>query len=271
MKKLKKNCIYKINFSQDYKKAEIEYKNDKQNSNRKEENNSYNILFRTENTNKPILYYQYNPELKETAYSINYTYLSREIPILERPDEKNTISYTSKYEENDKNEAPGLFIFLIDQSGSMPGNGIKLVKSSLLLFIQSLPKESYFQIIGFGTDFKKYNEQPAIYNKENVKNIINIIKSLKANLGGTDISGPLREIYNSDNAYSKKNLSKNIFILKDGDVDYRDEFIKLISIISNKFRIHSIGIGSSYDKFIIEKCKIGKGISSFIENEENIN
>ena len=81
-----------------------------QNSNRKEENNSFNILFITENMNKTILYCQYNPELKETAYSIYYTYISKEIPISEWPDEDNTISYTAEYEENAKNEVPGLFI-----------------------------------------------------------------------------------------------------------------------------------------------------------------
>ena len=273
----KNNCIYKINYSQDYKKAEIEYKNDKHilNSNREGDNNTFNILFRTENMNKPILYCQYNPELKETAYSINYTYISKylkEIPICEKPDEDNTISYAAKYEENVTNETPGLFIFLIDQSGSMSGNSIELVKRSLLLFIQSLPKESYFQLIGFGSDFIKYNEEPVIYSKENVKNIINIINSLKANLGGTNISSPLREIYNSDNVYSKINLSKNILILTDGEVDNRNECINLIAANSNKFRIHSIGIGNYFDKILIEKCgKLGKGTSSFVKNVENIN
>ena len=225
--------------------------------------------------NKPILYSQYNPELKETAYSINYTYISKylkEIPIYEKPDEDNTISYAAKYEDNVTNETPGLFIFLIDQSGSMSGNAIELVRSSLLLFIQSLPKESYFQLIGFGSDFKKYNEEPVIYNKENVKNIINIINSLDADLGGANISDPLREIYNSDNVYSKINLSKNIFILTDGNVDNRDECINLIATNSYKFRIHSIGIGNYFDKILIEKCgKLGKGTSSFVENVENIN
>ena len=140
------------------------------------------------------------------------------------------------------------------------------------MFIQSLPKESYFQLIGFGSDFKKYNEEPVIYNKENVKNIINIINNLDADLGGTNISDPLREIYNSDNVYSKINLSKNIFILTDGDVDNRDECINLIAANSNKFRIHSIGIGNYFDKILIEKCgKLGKGTSSFVENVENIN
>ena len=140
------------------------------------------------------------------------------------------------------------------------------------MFIQSLPKESYFQLIGFGSDFKKYNEEPVIYNKENVKNIINIINSLDADLGGTNISDPLREIYNSDNVYSKINLSKNILILTDGGVDNRDECINLISANSNKFRIHSIGIGNYFDKILIEKCgKLGKGTSSFVKNVENIN
>ena len=38
-----------------------------------------------------------------------------------------------------------------------------------------------------------------IYNKENVEKIINIINSLKADLGGTNISSPLSAIYNDNN------------------------------------------------------------------------
>ena len=276
---IKKNSEYNVKYSPDYKKAEIEYKNNKPNSEKNEsknedEDNNFRILFRTENMNKPILYYQYNPELKETAYSINYLYASqnlKEIPIPEKPDEDNTISYTSKYEDNIINETPGLFIFLIDQSGSMSGQSIELVKQSLLLFIQSLPANSYFQLIGFGSSFKKYNEEPVIYNKENVENIINIINNLKADLGGTNISSPLNDIYNNNN-YSKINLSKNIFLLTDGQVHDREDCINIITTNSSKFRIHALGIGNSFDKILIEKCgKLGKGTSSFIENIEKIN
>ncbi len=235
---------------------------------------SFCILFRTENINKPILYYQYNPELKETAYSINYVYTSKnmkEIPIPEKPDEDINISYASKYEDNLINETPGLFIFLIDQSGSMRGNSIDLVKQALLLFIQSLPVNSYFQLIGFGTNFKKYNEEPVIYNKENVEKIINIINSLKADLGGTNISSPLSAIYN-DNNYSKINLSKNIFLLTDGQVHDREQCINLITTNSSKFRIHALGIGTDFDKILIERCgKLGKGTSSFVEDVKKIN
>ena len=273
LKKLKdKNYTYNIKYSEDYKKAEIEYKNGKFAQNNEDENLS--ILFRTEFINKPIIYCQYNPELKETAYSINYTYTSKylkDIPISDKPDENSDISYIFKYEKNEVNETPGLFIFLIDQSGSMSGNRIKLVKKSLLLFIQSLPEESYFQLIGFGSNYNKYNEKPVIYNKENVEKIINIINLLDANLGGTNISGPLKEIY-SDECYSKINFSKNIFLLTDGVVWDREECFEVINKNSGKFRIHSIGIGSGFDKVLIERCgKLGKGTSSFVLDMNNIN
>ena len=285
----KKNSSFEIQYNQDYKKAKIKYiKNpdDIKNINTNINNDyfgkvnaptfysSFCILFRTEKMNKPILYYQYNPEFKETACSINYVYASKnlkEIPIPEKPDEDNTISYTAKYEDNTINETPGLFIFLIDQSGSMGGNSINLVKQALLLFIKSLPVNSYFQLIGFGSNFKKYNNEPVIYNKENVENIINIINGLEADLGGTNISSPLSAIYN-DNSYSKINLSKNIFLLTDGQVHDREQCINIITTNSSKFRIHSLGIGKDFDKILIERCgKLGKGSSSFVEDVEKIN
>ena len=208
---------YTVKYGPDYKSASIvlmKSEEDINTINIKDENgekktfySTFCILFRTENMNKPLLCTQYNPEFKETAFSINYIYTSKnlkEIPIPEKPDEDNTVSYAAKYEENITNETPGLFVFLIDQSGSMSGKPIELVKKALLLFIQSLPEQSYFQLIGFGSNFKKYNNEPVIYNKENVDEIINIINELKADLGGTNISGPLAAIYN-DKCYSKIN------------------------------------------------------------------
>ena len=169
------------------------------------------------------------------------------------------------------NDYPGLFIFLIDQSGSMKGDSIKLVKESLLLFIQSIPPGSYFQLIGFGSSYKKYNEEPVEYNKENVNEIKNIINRLEADMGGTNISGPLDNIYKNEN-YNEINLSKNIFLLTDGRVINREECLNLITLNSNKFRIHAIGIGKNFDKQLIEQSgKLGKGSSTYVENIEKIN
>ena len=275
---------YEVAFDDDYKKVDIKYSGNIYNKSKKDEfekkinkeifPSNFCILFRTENMNKPILYYQYNPELKETSYSINYIYKSKnlkDIPIPIYPDQDNTISYYSKYEENNINDTPSLFIFLIDQSGSMYGRPIKLVKESLLLFIQSLPKGSYFQLIGFGSSYEKYNKEPVEYNKFNVQNTINLINNLEADLGGTNINKPLEDIY-KDYIYDNIKLSKNIFLLTDGEVENRDECINIINKNSNKFRFHSLGIGNDFDKELIEKTgTVGKGSYTFVENVEGIN
>ena len=236
--------------------------------------NYFCFLFRTEKMNNPVLYYQYDPDKKEIAYCLNYIYNSKnikEIPIPEKPDQDCNVSYYSKYQENLMNDTPGLFIFLIDQSGSMRGNSIDLVKKALALFMQSLPQKSYFQLIGFGTDFKKYNEKPIEYNKENVKSILETIKGLQANMGGTNISSPLKDIFESK-VYDDIPLARNIFLLTDGQVYNREMCINLISVNSNRFRIHAIGIGNDFDKILIERAgKLGNGSSSFVEVVNKIN
>ena len=274
----KKYSTYEVNFSNGNKKAEIKYI---KNPYTKEDNNenkitilsSFCLLFRTEKMNSPLLYYQYNPEFKETAYSISYVYSTdslKNILIPSEPDQDNKLSYFSKYQESTANQSSGLFIFLIDQSGSMYGDSIELVKETLLEVINSLNFESYFQLIGFGSKFKKYNEEPIECKKENIENMKNIIKNLDADMGGTDISSPLEDIYNKSD-YSNINLSKNLFILTDGGVDDREKCIDLITTNSNKFRVHAFGLGKYFDKILIEKAgQLGKGSSSFIEKVEQI-
>ena len=92
-------------------------------------------------------------------------------------------------------------------------------------------------------------------------------------MGGTNISDPLDDIYkDSKKSYEKIKLSKNIFLLTDGQVHDREKCIHLITTNSNKFRIHALGIGNDFDKVLIERSgKLGKGSSSFVENVEKIN
>ena len=271
----KKNI--KINYNNDYLGATIEFEKEANlpsNNNWNDIQPSFSILFRTEKMNTPMIYSQFNPEKNETSYVCNFIYSSdklAKIPIPEKPDEDNKISYYNSYQINEINDNPALFIFLIDQSGSMSGKSINLVKQALLLFIQSLPPKSFFQLIGFGSNFKYYNDSPVEYNKENVEKIIQVINDLKADMGGTNISTPLKDIFSSKN-YDNINLAKNIFLLTDGQVHDREECINSISVNNSRFRIQSIGIGNDFDKVLIERCgKLGKGSSSFVVNVEELN
>ena len=133
--------------------------------------------------------------------------------------------------KNDKSNKlnPALFIFLIDQSASMSTGGynsdsdvkapIKIVSKALELFLRSLPKGSYYQLIGFGSNFIKYDGVPKKYSKENIEDSLKIVRSLDADLGGTDIYSPLQSIYENEREYDKIKLPKNIFLLTDGEIE----------------------------------------------------
>ena len=137
--------------------------------------------------NYPIVYCQNSTlEPNEKNYCIRYKYKSK------------------KVEDNLENN-PGLFIFLVDQSGSMSGTPIEIASQSLQLFLQSLPAGSYYQIIGFGSEFKKYDEEPKEYTKENIPETFKKISTLSANLGGTNIYSPLKYIYDSYKIHKKIN------------------------------------------------------------------
>ena len=259
---------FKREFNEDYTSCNIEFKilNDSKNY-----NSILNLIFRTEKINEPYLLSQYNPEKDETSYIFGMVYDQKPIPLPEKPDTDLDMNYYQKYQSNEKTDTPSLFIFLIDQSGSMAGSSMRLVSESLLFFLQSLPKDSYFQLIGFGSTYKKINDKPLLYNKENVKNTMDIIKNLKADLGGTNISSPLKDIFDSKD-YDDIDLGRNLFILTDGEVDNREECLELISLNAEKFKVHAIGIGSSFDKQLIQNAGIqGKGSYNFVNNVSEVN
>ena len=204
---------------------------------------------------------QYDPINNETSCILSMLYCKEDIKIPSRdlPDINKKLNYFDIYQKNIINNDPSLFIFIIDQSGSMNGQPIKLVKETLIFFIKSLPRNSYFQLIGFGSDISFINEKPIEYTEDNVKETIEKIKELKADLGGTDLLLPLREIYDEEN-YKNIDLGRNIFILTDGETVKEGNCLSIISKNNDKYRIHSFGIGNNYNKKFIEECGIrGKG------------
>ena len=154
----------------------------------------------------------------------------------------------------------------------MEGEPIKVASKALLLFMQSLPAGSYYQIIGFGTDFKKYDNEPKEYNQNNIKESIKLIEKLEADLGGTDIYSPLQDIYNSHKKHEKIKMPRNIFLLTDGAIEDKNEALSIIEKNNDKYSIYSIGIGSGFDKDLIKNAGIiGKGNYNFCQNIDELN
>ena len=143
-------------------------------------NDKFKILFRTEKMNIFNLITQYDPIKDETSCILSMLYNRDDIniPKNKKPDLDNKNNYIDIFQKNLINSYPSLFIFLIDQSGSMDGEPINIVKETLLFFLQSLPKNSYYQLIGFGSTMVYISsEEPSEYTIENVTKTIKKIKN----------------------------------------------------------------------------------------------
>ena len=142
----------------------------------------------------------------------------------------------------------------------MEGNSIDLSCQALLLFLQSLDTDCYFQLIGFGSSFEFYSKKPLEYTKKNITNLMTTIKGLSADKGGTNIFDPLQKIY-KDKMYDDYDMIKNIIILTDGEVDNKEKVLNLIVSNSSRFILHSIGIGACDIDLIERAALVGNGYS----------
>ena len=113
-------------------------------------------------------------------------------------------------------EAACEFIFLVDRSGSMSGSYIRSARETLVLFLKSLPEGSFFNIIGFGSDYKKLFPKSVAYSQETLDKATAHAQQMEADLGGTELLPPLEHIFT--NLKSLSGLPRQIFVLTDGSV-----------------------------------------------------
>ena len=108
--------------------------------------------------------------------------------------------------------------------------------------------------------------------KKNIDESLEQIDKLTANLAGTNIYDPLKDIYDSYELYDKIDLPKNIFLLTEGEILNKDKTLEIIEKNSTKFVVYSIGIGNAFDKDLIKNAGIlGKGSYNFCCNINQLN
>ena len=233
------------------------------------------ILFRTEQINDEVLYFQSDPRKNKSYYILQKTLSKPEFNFdlkgnIDEDKDKNYTSMIKNKEEEDKKQSKICYIFLLDQSGSMDGERMNLSCKSLLLFLQSLNENCYIQLIGFGSNYEFFSEEPLEYNKQNIKDLMEKIKKLDADKGGTELYEPLKKIYDNP-IYDKYKMKKSIILLTDGELDDKQKVLNLISANSERFIFNSIGIGSC-DKDLIERSALnGNGYSYYISKLNELN
>jgi hypothetical protein len=134
------------------------------------------------------------------------------------------------------------FVFVVDCSGSMGGTRIRQARDCLQIFIRSLPSNSVFDIIRFGSSFDSLFEKSAPYNEGSAAKALVMASNLQANLGGTDLFRPLSHIYSEPHSGVG---NRQIFVLTDGEVDNTDRVLELSAANRNRNRVFTIGIGGA--------------------------
>ena len=176
--------------------------------------------------------------------------------------------YSNTYRElNEKtSSSPMEFIFICDRSGSMKGERIKNLRYSVREFLKWLPKNSFFNIVSFGSDFKYMF--PTSKKVQDFAYIADLeVSNFKADFGGTNILSPMESALN----FESLNLPRMILMFTDGDVNNADQIIHSARINRSKARIHSIGIGSGVNNdLVMNISKASNGNYIFVKDENLI-
>lgn len=84
-------------------------------------------------------------------------------------------------------DCQGEFVFILDRSGSMGGQRIEGAKNALIFFLKSLPTNSIFNIVSFGSKYTMLHKGSTESSTKNVEKSISEIKKFGADMGGTEI------------------------------------------------------------------------------------
>ena len=232
------------------------------------------ITFRTEKINDEMLYFQCDPRRNKSYYifqkTLNKPEFNKELndDIIDEDENRKYASSLKTFDNEEKSKV--CYIFLIDNY-LIDDKTLNLVRKSLLLFLQSLHENCYFQLVSSGSDSTSFSNRPLEYNKKNVKQLIDAIKNLKAYNRDSELFQLLNQIY-KNNIYDEYKMEKHIILLTSRIYESNEEEVfNLIDANSKRFILHSIGIDNCNKKLIEKSALIGNGYAYYVSKIKQLN
>jgi Ca-activated chloride channel family protein len=151
---------------------------------------------------------------------------------------------------------PREVIFVIDASGSMGGTSIIEAREALMLALEQLAPEDYFNIIEFDSSFTRLHQQSVPAMPAAVDEAVDWVAGLQAD-GGTEMMGPLLAALEDTEEHTP--LRQVVFIT-DGCVGNEDALFAAIHEELGRSRLFTIGIGSAPNSHFMERAaSFGRG------------
>ena len=152
----------------------------------------------------------------------------------------------------------------------MRGNRIELAKEALMLFIRSLPPDSLFNVVSFGTSYQLMFDKNKKYNDKTMKYALSQIKTFRSDFEYTELERPMNYVLSQSFDYK---YPRNVFVLTDGAISNTQQVLDIIEKHNHETRVHSFGIGSGASKYLVnEIAHSGKGTATHIaDGDKQIN
>lgn len=155
--------------------------------------------------------------------------------------------------------------FVIDTSGSMAGERIKLARDSLKYCVQKLNPKDEFNVVRFSTDVEALFEKSQLASEANVKKAVEFVSGLEA-IGGTAIDEALARAL-KDGA-SQADRPHLVMFITDGHptVGETDEasISKNAKAANRGSRIFTFGVGEDLNARLLDRiADEGAGVSDF--------
>ena len=157
-------------------------------------------------------------------------------------------------------------IFVLDCSGSMEGSSIHGAKQALLILLKALRGGTNFNIYRFGTTYEKLFQTSVPCSNEGFQRAESYIKGITADLGGTEMLGPLADIYKT-----KAQEMRSVVLITDGEVGNEQSMFNLAKSETGTTRIFTIGIGHGPNEYLIKQlARISGGSSELVSPGERV-
>ncbi len=159
-------------------------------------------------------------------------------------------------------------VFVLDCSGSMAGESIKEAKKAMEIMIRALNPGTRFNIYRFGSQYESLFPTSQGFDNTTMNEALAYLARTDASLGGTEVLGPLKDIYVRE---SYSDFMRDIILITDGEISNEDEVRVLVQEHADKTNFHTVGIGSGPNEFLIKSLvRVANGAFELISTHERI-
>jgi Ca-activated chloride channel family protein len=158
-------------------------------------------------------------------------------------------------------------IFVIDTSGSMHGTSIEQARSALLLALERLQPDDWFNVIQFNSATEALFPASARAHQGAVEEAQRYVKRLGAE-GGTQMLPALREALAGSEAGG---AVRQVIFITDGNVGNAAQLFSYVKRHLGSSRLFTVGIGSAPNSHFMRKAaRFGRGTFTHIGSPQEI-